>query len=509
MGTSAARQAALSGLDPEQRAAVSSTAHRLLVVAGAGSGKTRVFTHRIARLVADGADPASILALSYTKAAADEVSERLAAMGVQGVQAMTLHAWCHREPLRRYSHLIGKEGYRIMDAEGSEDVLRYEMRLGEHGANAAKAMLTAAKNSVDLEAEELRRAELVKAYDEILASRHRLDFDDLQVKAFELLAEHPEVLAHYRSSISHVLIDEYQDVNQVQHEILALLCKNAGPGRPPSLTVVGDPDQAIYGFRGADDRYIKGFLTEYTTATRVILARNYRSTRQVLKAAEAVIEGNASRLHKKMVAAGPAPDGVEPWSQMCSSEEDEALLVAQTCAELIASGTAPEQVAVLYRYHKQAALLEEALQEAGIAYRRYGGDGEALDDDGRAIPSAGAPRTGPLLPPGVTIVGLSPAPADTDEETGRVVLRTVHSAKGLEYDAVILPGWSEGAVPSYRAEEGSAEMAEERRVAYVAITRARETCVITWPAARTVRGGRRMRTRPSRFIVEIEARQGL
>lgn len=509
----ARRQAALDGLDPEQRAAVSSTAHRLLVVAGAGSGKTRVFVHRIARLVADGADPASILALSYTKAAADEVSERLAAMGVQGVQAMTLHAWCHREPLRRYAHLIGKEGYRIMDADASVDVLRYEMRLGEHGANAAKAVLTAAKNSVDFEAEELRRAELVKAYDEILASRHRLDFDDLQVKTFELLAEHPEVLEHYRSSLAHVLIDEYQDINQVQHEILALLCEDAGPGKPLTLTVVGDPDQAIYGFRGADDRYIKGFLDDHPRATRVVLGRNYRSTRQVLEAAEAVIEGNVDRLHKKMVAAGPEPDGVEPWAQMCSSEDDEALMVAQTCAELIEAGTAPEQVAVLYRYHKQAGPLEAALREAGIAYRRYGGDGEELPDEQEA--PQGRAGYVPRLPPGVTIAGMPTAGlstasvGDREEEAGRVVLRTVHSAKGLEYDAVVLPGWSEGAVPSYRAEDGSEEMAEERRVAYVAITRARETCVITWPATRLVRGGRRMRTSPSRFIAEIEARQAL
>lgn len=501
----ARRQAALEGLDLEQKQAVLSDAHRLLVVAGAGSGKTRVFVHRITRLVADGVDPAGILALSYTKAAADEVSQRLAAMGVHGVQAMTLHAWCHREPLRLFSHLVGKDGYRIMDAEGSEDVLRYEMRLGEHGANLAKAVLTAAKNSVDEEAEELRQRKLVEQYDAILASRHRLDFDDLQVWTFELLAKHLQVLAHYRTALSHVLVDEYQDINQVQHEILTLLCATAGPGAPPSLTVVGDPDQAIYGFRGADDRYIKGFLDEYRTATRVVLARNYRSTRQVLQAAEAVIEGNRDRLHKKMVAAGPEPEGEEPWAQLCSSEEDEALFVAQTCAELIAAGQDPSEIAVLYRYHKQAGLLEEALREKRVGYRRYGGDGEEVPDPSEQ----GSAPHGLRLPPGVTIAGISqPQPSGVDE-SGKVVLRTVHSAKGLEYDCVLLVGWSDGAVPSYRAEEGSPEMAEERRVAYVALTRARRLAIMSYPATRAVRGGRTMRVRASRFIDEIEARQAL
>ncbi len=245
-----ARNELLKGLDPKQKSAVVSKAHHLLVIAGAGSGKTRVFVHRIARLALEGMPPESILALSYTNAAADEVKKRLREMQVTGVQTSTLHAWCHREPLRNFGHLIGHGSYKILDAEGQADTLQYDMRLGEHGAKKVANEITAVKNFVD-DIVGGNSSEKVDQYNAILARRGQLDFDDLQVKALEVLSNHPEVVLHYREKLQCVLIDEYQDVNPVQHEILRLLCaplKDAdGEDLPtPMLCVVGDPDQAVY-----------------------------------------------------------------------------------------------------------------------------------------------------------------------------------------------------------------------------------------------------------------------
>lgn len=235
------------GLDFDQREAVMSDAEQLLVVAGAGSGKTRVFVHRIARLVAEGADPESILALSYTNAAANEVKKRLAAMGIEGVYTSTMHAWCNREPMRNFGHLIGKGTYQILDADGQEDTLRYDMRLGEHGAKRVQLEITAVKNLV----EDAIGGYDVDEYNRILARRGQLDFDDLQVHALEILQTQPEVALHYRQKYSHVLVDEYQDVNPVQHEILRMLVApiedaTGDDVSAPRFTAVGDDSQSIF-----------------------------------------------------------------------------------------------------------------------------------------------------------------------------------------------------------------------------------------------------------------------
>lgn len=465
--TIAGERASLAGLDRFQMAAVSDSAKQLLVVAGAGSGKTRVFVHRIARMIEDGAEPSGILALSYTNAAADEVKTRLSKMGINGVQAMTMHAWCNREPMKKFSHLIGKEGYSILDNEGSEDVLRYDLRLGEHGAANAKAELTAAKNLLD----ERYNARVVEEYDKILASRGKLDFDDLQVGALKLLQEHPEVLAHYRSRLEHVLIDEYQDVNPVQHEILSLLC-SPGSSRNdayPSLTVVGDPDQSIYQFRGSDPKFILGFQTEFPRASKKLLTRNYRSTERILQVADDIVGVNGDRIAKRMQSHAGKGKAVSltPYYD----EASEARAVAKEIADLLAKGIEANEVAVLYRYHKQAEPIKEALKQLGIKfYAPHDTEGDVKG-----------------------VMGLG----------DRVVLRSIHSAKGLEYEAVLLPGWAEGALPTYRVRQDPSLINEECRVAYVALTRGKRHVSVSWPLSRDM-NGRTVSQQASRFVEEMK-----
>lgn len=446
-------------LDADQRKAVLDPAEQLLIVAGAGSGKTRAFVHRIARMVADGAEPESILALSYTNAAANEVSKRLAQMGIIGVQAMTLHAWCHRRPMREFSSVIGRDGYRILDGEGSDDVLRYDMRLGEYGAQAARAELTEAKNLLDSVYDEQR----VEEYNRILASRGQLDFDDLQVGALRVLQESPEALALYRNQLRHVLIDEYQDVNPVQHEILRLLCLPDPNMTTPSLTVVGDPDQAIYGFRGADDTFIKEFTREFPDSSEVRLLRNYRSTAEILEAADDIVSDNPDRLAKRMESIKGSGAPVRVVATV--SEATEALLAVETVTAWLREGVPAQEIAVLYRYHNQLDAVLDELKANQI----------------------------PVWAPYI----------DDDEQGARVVVRSVHSAKGLEYDRVILIGWNDGSMPTWRVNRDSQLIEEERRIAYVAITRARENVLITYPLERELRSGKVITQRVSRFLSRV------
>lgn len=466
-----ARNELLKGLDPKQKSAVVSKAHHLLVIAGAGSGKTRVFVHRIARLALEGMPPESILALSYTNAAADEVKKRLRQMQVTGVQTSTLHAWCHREPLRHFGHLIGHGSYKILDAEGQAETLQYDMRLGEHGAKKVANEITAVKNFVD-DIVGGNGSEKVDQYNAILARRGQLDFDDLQVKALEVLSNHPEVVLHYREKLKCVLIDEYQDVNPVQHEILRLLCaplKDAdGADLPtPMLCVVGDPSQSVYKFRGAEDFYIKDFLNEFPGSRQVILDQNYRSTEHIINAADRIVALNdvGSKVTKKMWTKNGPGDPIE--IREFSNDASEAAYVADHIKDLIKHEKIdPREIAVLYRMHKQADVIAEALEAAKIPFWQ----------------------------------------AAEDEQTSRdgVVLRTIHSAKGLEWEAVVLIGWSDGIIPSWSIKKDPEQMPEERRIAYVAVTRGKRHVMITTAGEMRTKAGGVMKQPRSRFLDVIE-----
>lgn len=500
-------------LDDRQQAAATSDAAQLLVVAGAGSGKTRTFVHRIAHLVARGADPSSILALSYTKDAAAEAAGRLMEMGVHGVSCTTVHAWCHRDVLRNHGHLVGQSGYGIMDAEAAENVLKYDMKLGEWGAKDAQSEISMLKNLAqaqvteslvrlqvqtlepdldllqviptelvdrarqmlerDVELRGERSAQLRQRYDELLARRGKLDFDDLQVQAVRVLREHPEILLGYRKALSHVLIDEYQDINPIQHELLSLLCTPHEGVPTPRHTVVGDGRQAIYSFRAADPSFIRDFTVQYPQAQVVSLAQNYRSTQTVIEAAERIVAVTGELGEPMWTENGLGPDIEVEYPE---DPEHEAVMVAERVQQLIREqGVAPQEIAVLYRVHDHGPPIAQALKDRGLPFQIKARD---------------------------TFEQELWAPYESEQG---VQLRTIHAAKGLEYDAVILPGWVEGVIPSWRAlradDNGEGEqLAEEHRLAYVALTRSRSRLVIMTPVMREARNGDLFPATPSRFL---------
>jgi len=452
------------GLDFDQREAVMSDAEQLLVVAGAGSGKTRVFVHRIARLVAEGADPESILALSYTNAAANEVKKRLAQMGIEGVYTSTMHAWCNREPMRKFGHLIGKGTYQILDADGQEDTLRYDMRLGEHGAKRVQLEITAVKNLV----EDAIGGYDVEEYNHILARRGQLDFDDLQVHALEVLQKHPEVALHYRQQYSHVLVDEYQDINPVQHEILRMLVApiedaTGDEVSVPNFVAVGDDSQSVYGFRGAAPQFLIHFLDEFEDGELLKLERNYRTTEHILTAGNRIIDNNEDRIPKTMWTDKGM--GKEIVFKELPNEAAEAAFIAGHIEKLLARKRPKidvTDIAVLYRRHAQSEVIAQALEEAGIPY---------------------------------WVV----ADNDIGQRKG-VHLRTIHSAKGLEWEAVVLAGWNDGSVPMFTVNKDPELLPEERRIAYVGVTRAKRDLLVTVPRVTKTKAGGTMPQQPSRFI---------
>ncbi|HEV7499010.1 MAG TPA: UvrD-helicase domain-containing protein, partial [Vicinamibacteria bacterium] len=307
--------ALLGRLNPAQREAVSTTAGPLLVLAGAGTGKTRVITTRIAYLIALGVDPASILAVTFTNKAAGEMRERvkqLAGDKAKGITVGTFHAFC-AQVLREHGHVLGlAKKFTICDASDQLSAVKSAMReLRVHETTmqpgAVLARLSLAKNRMEtaegfLAAGTGGRDQLVgsvwQRYREFLARTRSLDFDDLLLETVRLLREHEEVRAHYRRRYRYLLVDEYQDTNHPQYEIV----KQIG-GEHRNVCVVGDDDQSIYGWRGADIQKILGFHHDFEGAKVVRLQTNYRSTRPILDAANSVIRKNASRHDKELESA--------------------------------------------------------------------------------------------------------------------------------------------------------------------------------------------------------------
>lgn len=452
----------LAGLDPQQYAAATSDAQRLLVIAGAGSGKTRTFVHRIAHLVSQGVPAHEILALSYTKDAAAEAARRLQEMGIWSADCTTIHAWCNRQVLQPYGHLVGHETFSIIGAEGTEDVLTNDMGLGPVNTKRVMTELTEVKNLVS----DKLGSERVEEYNGILASRGQLDFDDLQVKALQILQDHPAVLMEFRRTYKHVLVDEYQDINPIQHELVSLLCEPIQGQPTPGLSVVGDFRQAIYSFRGSDPDFIRDFDVEYPDAQIVELSCNYRSTPQIIEAADRLVHAGEEDYGASMWTINDDGDEVEIRQVADSTEQDGAIL--DRIRILVACGTPCNEIALLYRYKATGEHLADLLDQAGVPFRYVG-----------------------------------PGPHGGRQDEGGVHLSTIHSAKGLEWDVVISPDWIEGALPSFRAFDSPAELAEERRVAYVAITRARKELLLLHPSVIRIKSGGARAVRPSRFLDDV------
>jgi DNA helicase II / ATP-dependent DNA helicase PcrA len=677
--TATAVDTLLDGLNPQQRAAVTHEGSPLLIVAGAGSGKTRVLTHRIAYLLAEReVSPAQILAITFTNKAAGEMAARAAALTGSRARSMwllTFHSACVRI-LRREARRFGyPPAFSIYDQADSRRLMtlvcrELELDAKYHPPKAMVGQVSNLKNDlVDYEtaaarASGYRQKALAEAYAEYqrrLVAAGAMDFDDLIMVTVNLLQAFPELASEYRSRFRHVLVDEYQDTNHAQYVLVRELAGqgtahsgqngsigaslppragpaggeagNAPPDGPAELCVVGDADQSIYAFRGATIRNIEQFERDFAGARVILLEQNYRSTQNILAAANAVVSRNASRIPKNLWS--DQGDGPPIIGYVADSEHDEAAFVAEEVDRLSDEGHAtPGQVAVFYRTNAQSRVFEEVFIRAGMPYKVVGGVrfyerrevrdllgylrlianpadevslrrvlnvprrgiGEraeecvaALAHSGRItfaaalgrpqdVPglaarstrsieafnaligglrdavAAGSPvgdlaeavldRSGYLAelqastdlqdasrienltelvsvareydsqhPDGtlpdfleqVSLVADADQIPEGEDHGGLVTLMTLHTAKGLEFPVVFLTGLEENVFPHERSMGDERELEEERRLAYVGITRAEQRLYLTRAMTRAW-WGRPAYHKQSRFLSEVPAR---
>ena len=623
----------LDGLNDPQREAVQSLSGPLLVLSGAGTGKTRVLTSRLAELVATGtAKPWNILAVTFTNKAAREMKMRVASMvGPMAEQVWlgTFHALAARM-LRRHADLVGlRSDFTILDMDDQNRVLKQLMeaddidpkrwpvrllggviqRWKDRGLTPDKVGLAEAG---DLANGRLRQ--LYESYQARLLALNAVDFGDLLLHMLTIFQAHPDVLAEYHARITHIMVDEYQDTNVAQYLWLRLL---TGPER--NLCCVGDDDQSIYGWRGAEVGNILKFESDFPGASTVRLEENYRSTGHILAAASGIIARNESRLGKTLYTA--AEEGEKLRVNGYWDGADEARSVSSQIESLQASGTNLSQVAVLVRAGFQTREFEERFIAIGLPYRvvgtRFYERAEIRDaiaymrliaqpaDDLAFERIVNVPKRGlgtaslqaihvqarasdkPLMAAAVDLVTtdeLRPAArnalggfcqdiarwrdaagtmhhtdlakmvldesgytgmwqadrspeaegrlenltelvnamqdfdtlqgflehislvmdGDSESEQGEVTLMTLHAAKGLEFDIVFMPGWEEGVFPSQRTidENGAVGLEEERRLAYVGITRARKQVHLSFAGSRRIHG-QWQSSIPSRFVQEL------
>ncbi|MCU1595225.1 MAG: uvrD, partial [Frankiales bacterium] len=355
----------LEGLNPQQRQAVVAEGTPLLVVAGAGSGKTKVLTTRIAYLLAArDVQPGEVLAITFTNKAAGEMKERVALLFGGRARAMwvsTFHSACVRI-LRAEAKKLGfTTTFSIYDSADSQRLMTLVCRdldldPKRYPARAMSNQISDLKNElIDWESaaakaenhHEEQRAEVYKLYQQRLREANAMDFDDLIMTTVELLQAFPDTAEHYRRRFRHVLVDEYQDTNHAQYTLVKELTQPVGDLPAAELCVVGDADQSIYAFRGADIRNIMDFELDYPNANVVMLEQNYRSTQRILTAANSVIAKNEGRKEKRLWT--DAGDGDLIVGYVADNEHDEAAFVAEEVDKLVDSGAQPSQVAVFYR----------------------------------------------------------------------------------------------------------------------------------------------------------------
>ncbi|WP_066530385.1 DNA helicase PcrA [Corynebacterium bouchesdurhonense] len=665
------------GLNPQQQAAVVHEGSPLLIVAGAGSGKTAVLTRRIAHLLQDrGVAPWQILAITFTNKAAAEMRERVAALVGPQAERMwvaTFHSVCVRI-LRQQAQLVPglNTNFTIYDADDSRRLLGmiakdHNLDLKKFTPRTLANAISNLKNELVGPQEALAQAErthnpfettVAKVYADYqrrLRQANSLDFDDLIGEVVRIFKEHPEVTDYYRRRFRHVLVDEYQDTNHAQYELIHTLVGD-GPDAP-ELAVVGDSDQSIYAFRGATIRNIEEFERDYPTATTIVLEQNYRSTQNILSAANAVIAQNADRRPKKLWTDHGTGEKIVGY--VADNEHDEARFIASEIDELADAGVPYSDMAIMYRTNNASRAMEDIFIRSGIPYKVVGGTRfyerreirdivaylkvldnpddtvslrrivnvpkRAIGDKAQAMvalhadntnqsfgaalvdaslgnvdmlgararnaiagfvemmdgvraempqmvnEATGMPDLGQLVARILEVIGYkaeleaSNDPQDAarldnlnelvsvarefsseaanqvaymsqeeldavmeegeaapgslqaflekvslvadadqlpDNEQGVVTMMTLHTAKGLEFPVVFVTGWEDGQFPHLRSLGDPAELAEERRLAYVGITRARERLYLTRAILRSSWGA--PVTNPaSRFLAEV------
>lgn len=631
----------INGLNPEQQKAVKATDGPLLIMAGAGSGKTRVLTHRIAYLIVEKrVNPYNILAITFTNKAAREMKERIAKMmggAAEEIWISTFHSMCVRI-LRRDIDRIGfNRNFTILDSSDQQSVIKGILKEKnidpkKFDPRAILGSISSAKNEL-IDPEEYAKtaggyfeqvvSDVYEEYQKRLRKNQALDFDDLIMKTIQLFQRVPEVLEYYQRKFQYIHVDEYQDTNKAQYLLVKLLAN-----RFKNLCVVGDSDQSIYRWRGADIANILSFEKDYPNATVILLEQNYRSTKRILLAANKVIEKNFNRKAKNLWTENP--EGNKIVYYRADSEQGEAQFVTGRIKELTRDGKYKlSDIAILYRTNAQSRVMEEVLLKSNIGYAIVGGtkfyDRKEIkdmlaylrlisnpDDDislqrvinvpKRGIGSSSLDKIIDFAAmhdlsifqalDSIDLIGLSPKitkaaaefrdliknytnmqeflsvtelveevldktgysemlkaeksieaqsrlenleellsvtknfeetnddktlvafltdlalVADIDsmdddgEKADSVVLMTLHSAKGLEFPIVFLIGMEEGVFPHSRSLMEEVEMEEERRLAYVGITRAEQNLFLTNAQMRTLFGRTNMNP-ASRFISEI------
>ncbi len=375
------------GLNPAQRRAVEAITGPVLVLAGPGSGKTRVLTHRIAYLIKTvGVDPYSILAVTFTNKAAREMKERLEALIGQGAaQALTVgtfHSICSRFLRRDIQHLGRERDFAIYDSDDQERLMRRVLRdlnLDEkqNPPRAIHARISSAKNELVSPAEYARLnrtyydeivARCYERYQALLRESNALDFDDLMVETVRLFDQNPAVLERYHERYTYLLVDEYQDTNRAQYILIKQIAT-----KKRNLFVVGDDDQSVYGWRGADVRNIRQFEQDYPDAQVILLEQNYRSTQSILDTAQAVINAGDKRKHLKNLWTENG-EGLQVSLHEGYDQDEEAGFVVDEISRMVASGDVSlRDCAVMYRTNAQSRALEEALIRRGLRYQIVGG----------------------------------------------------------------------------------------------------------------------------------------
>ena len=372
----------LSQLNPKQQQAVAAAAGNILVLAGAGSGKTRVLTQRIAYLIQQGASPYSVLAVTFTNKAAGEMRSRLEsllAMPVRGMWVGTFHHIAHRL-LRQHWEVAGlPQAFQILDSDDQYRLVkRITKQLGldeSHWPPKKSTWFINAKKDEGLRAEHLKEShdltqatlkKIYVAYEQACQRGGLVDFAELLLRAHELWRDNPDVLQHYQQRFSHILVDEFQDTNTVQYAWLRLLASNGA-----HTMIVGDDDQSIYGWRGAKIENIQRFSDDFADVTTIRLEQNYRSTANILDAANALIANNKGRMGKELWTQDVRGEAVSIYAGF--NEIDESRFIVAQIETWIEQGNRRDEVAILFRSNAQSRVLEETLIRAGIPYRVYGG----------------------------------------------------------------------------------------------------------------------------------------
>ena len=564
-------EAVLGGLDPEQRAAATAVRGPVCILAGAGTGKTRAITHRIAYAVRSQAiPPTQLLAVTFTARAASELRSRLLRLGAAGVQARTFHAAALRQ-LRYFApRVLGGAMPEVVDnpirlvsnaaARARLRTDRAELRDLAAEIDWAKAVLATPDDYPKRASAAARQppvspatvAQVYAEYEQAKRRAGQVDFADLLLIMAGAIEQYADVAEELRSRYRHFVVDEYQDVSPLQQRLL-----DAWLGGRDDLCVVGDANQTIYSFAGATPRYLLEFRARYPEAVEVRLHRDYRSTPQVVELANKLV----SRARGPAVTlSGQRADGAPPTFAEYDDEPAEAADVAAQCRVLLAAGTPAAEIAVLFRVNAQSEVYEKALADAGIAYVLRGGErffdrpeirearlllrgaaradpgDQALTDAVRAVlagvgwhpdspPTGGATRE--RWESLAALAGMADdlAAADPDAHLPQLVaelderaaaqhaptvqgvtLASLHSAKGLEWDAVFLVGLTDTTMPIQHATTDE-QLAEERRLLYVGITRARERLALSWALARSP--GQRRGRRPSRFLDGLRPAPGV